>query len=222
MVWLHILAGTMGLASGLVAVCMPKGQRAHAIAGQVFVGSMAVMALSGTVLAYLEQNSRSVIGGLFTFYLVTTAWLAVHTRWKGYRAAIACLAALAFLIAAYAAILARSAVAQGGSGSIVFYALVGLLALAAGASDTKQIIAPPASGRQRLARHAWRMLTALVLACAAFFLGQADEFPRVLQHMGLLMLPVLLSLLAIPYWLLRIWRGRWVSAPRAATAPQRR
>ncbi len=215
MVWLHILAGTAGLVSGLAAMIVRKGSRAHAAAGIGFVASMSVMAISGVVLAFLDQDPRSVVPGLFTFYLVVTAWLAVRTPWRWNRLALGASALLVFAVGAYAFLLARPA--AGEAVSVNAYHFFGLICVAAGSSDLRQLAFGLASGRQRLVRHLWRMLMALVLACAAFFLGQADEFPAYLQNFALLAVPVIVPLLAIPYWLLRIRRKGW-AGPRPSLA----
>lgn len=216
MVWLHILMGTLGLVSGWVAIYTSKGRSLHSAAGQVFVGSMMTMAGTGTVLAALESNSQSIVGGAFTFYLVVTAWLTVKTRWRMQRAVLAGMAMLAVSIAGYAAALAIRASEAGQLSSVTFELLIGAIALASASSDLRQVLSGISTGRARIARHAWRMLTALVLASAAFFLGQADEFPKALQHFGLLSLPVMLAVLTIPYWLYRIRQGRWmVRVPKA-------
>jgi len=47
------------------------------------------------------------------------------------------------------------------------------------------------------------------LACAAFFLGQADEFPRALQRIELLVLPCLAVIVALLYWTVRTVKPGW-------------
>lgn len=217
MVWLHVLMGTLGLVSGWVAIGAGKGRTLHIAAGEAFVGSMLTMAATGTVMAALESNTRSIVGGAFTFYLVATAYLAVKSRWPMQRGLLVGMAMLAASIAGYAAMLAITAAEMAGLSSVAFELLIGAIALASAFSDFRQVLSGASAGRARIARHAWRMLTALVLASAAFFLGQADEFPRALQHFGILSLPVMLSVLAVPYWLYRIRQGRWISHASRAT-----
>lgn len=216
MVWLHILMGAVGLISGWVAISVEKGRRWHGIAGQVFVGSMLTMAASGTLLAALECNAKSTLGGGFTFYLVGTAWITVNHRMKWSRQILASLAAFAILLVGYALLRTIQSLNAGGAGSIAFELFIAILAMLSALSDARQLRVGAVSGRARVARHAWRMVLALALASAAFFLGQADEFPRALQHFGLLSMPVMLAMLAIPYWLARIRWGRWTASRRKA------
>ena len=133
------------------------------------------------------------------------------------RGLLAGMAMLAASIAGYAAMLGITAAEMDGLSSVAFELLIGVIALASALSDFRLVMSGASAGRTRIARHAWRMLTALVLASAAFFLGQADEFPQALQHFGILSLPVMLSVLTIPYWLYRIRQGRWIAnASKAA------
>jgi hypothetical protein len=59
------------------------------------------------------------------------------------------------------------------------------------------------------------MCFALALAAMAFFLGQADVFPRPIRIRPLLALPVLTVLASMFFWLWRT-RARRMASPRAA------
>lgn len=212
--WLHIAGGAIGLGSGLIAVAAAKGSRLHARAGQAFVASMAVMALSGAWLATRDADAQSIVAGVFTFHLVATAWLAVRPRMPALRPVLMACAALAGLLALGSGLAALRQWHAGDAGEGVFLGLLAGLAALAGAGDVRQVRQGPVTGRARLVRHLWRMLLALLLASAAFFLGQADEFPAVLRERPLLLAtPVLAALAALPYWL---WRMRHRSRPRPA------
>ncbi len=76
----HIAGGTVGLLSGFAAVSVRKGERLHRIAGTAFFVSMLVMAAMGACLAIPLQQWGNVIGGIFTFYLVATAWMTVRRK----------------------------------------------------------------------------------------------------------------------------------------------
>jgi ABC-type Fe3+-siderophore transport system permease subunit len=49
------------------------------------------------------------------------------------------------------------------------------------------------------------MCFALLIAAGSFFVGQAHTFPEALRQPALLAVPVLVPLLAMPYW---VWRLR--------------
>ena len=59
-------------------------------------------------------------------------------------------------------------------------------------------------GGVREGRHLWRMLFALYIAAASFFLGQADVLPEAIRIPALLAIPAFAPLLAMVYWLWRV------------------
>src|SRR5260370_42130929 len=71
---LHISAGIVGILSGATAMSFRKGSARHALAGKVFVIAMLTLAASAVYLALMKHQLGNVLGGTFTFYLVTTSW----------------------------------------------------------------------------------------------------------------------------------------------------
>jgi hypothetical protein len=57
------------------------------------------------------------------------------------------------------------------------------------------------------------MCFAFWIATGSFFLGQMDEFPVWLQKPALMMIPAMLPLVLMAYWLLRVNSVRAASAP---------
>lgn len=80
MILLHLIGGLVGLTSGAVALSAPKGAKLHRKSGMIFVYAMLVLSSSGAVMAALKPERISVIAGMLTFYLVTTALLTVRRR----------------------------------------------------------------------------------------------------------------------------------------------
>src|SRR6516165_6764849 len=76
----HIAGGTLGLLSGTAAICFRKGCRPHVLAGRVFVASMLIMAMGAVYLGIVKHQPNNVSGGIFTFYLIGTAWLTARRR----------------------------------------------------------------------------------------------------------------------------------------------
>src|SRR5438046_9269688 len=74
----HICAGTSGLFSGAAALSFRTGSRWHSLAGRVFVGSMLAMAAGAVYLAIVKHQPNNIGGGIFTFYLILTAWLTAR------------------------------------------------------------------------------------------------------------------------------------------------
>jgi uncharacterized membrane protein len=73
---LHILAGSIGLLTGTVAMAVRKGGRLHRASGNVFTVAMLTLATSAFCLAILKSQQGNIVGSVGTFYLIGTAWLA--------------------------------------------------------------------------------------------------------------------------------------------------
>jgi uncharacterized membrane protein len=204
----HVTAGIAGVGFGASAMMFRKGSSLHKRAGNWFFGSMLVMSGVGAAVApFLPQPQwASVFAGVFTFYLVTTAWLTVRRRgvgiWEITTLAVAAAITLAFLAFGVAA--ARSPDGEL-SGQPYQAALVfGAVAALATIGDLRMVLRGGVSGVQRLVRHLWRMCVALFIACASFFLGQQQLFPAPLQGSFVLFVPELALLGLLAYWMVRV------------------
>jgi hypothetical protein len=209
---LHIGGGAVGLLSGAAAMAFPKGSQPHRLAGQVFVGSMLLMsAIGAAVSPFLPRPQwTNVVVGVFTFYLVATAW-ATAQRSQG----AGPLEVSGFLVAASVAVgsLALGLLAiqhrelTRGSPSGVPFVLAAGAALAA-AGDLRLLLRGDLSGRKRMVRHLWRMCVALFIAAGSLFLGQPNVFPASLRGSPILFLPELAVLGLLVFWLVRVRVGR--------------
>lgn len=215
-IFIHILAGGLGLVSGYVALFAAKGGRLHRQSGMLFVYTMLTMSLIGALVAALRATEGSVIAGLLTAYMVITALITVRPAAAGLRWLNAGLMALAFAIGltSFAWGIEALAAPKGSLDGIpaAMFLVFGTVALLAGASDIRVIRSGSLRGTPRIVRHLWRMCYALWVAAGSFFLGQADEFPKALRIPALLGLPVLLVLVAMLYWLWRVRSKRTVRA----------
>jgi uncharacterized membrane protein len=79
---IHIIGGITGIISGFVAIYAVKGAKLHRKSGMIFVYGMLALSITGTVMAAMKSQRGNVIGGLITFYLVTTGLLTLR-RWPG-------------------------------------------------------------------------------------------------------------------------------------------
>ena len=82
--------------------------------------------------------------------------------------------------------------------------------------DARLLAGRRLDGRQRLARHLWRMGTAMTIATMSFFLGQADEFPAWLRHGLVSAGPPLLVLGTVLGYFVRVRWRRGASPGRAS------
>ncbi|MFZ5670919.1 MAG: hypothetical protein ACOY4K_15635 [Pseudomonadota bacterium] len=215
----HVAGGTVGLASGALALVARKGAPVHRAAGTAFFVAMLVMAGLGAVVGAVRGQTINVVAGSFTTYLVATAWLAVKRPQASVGLAERLLAAFiaVFVAAGGAATLLIAASPTGAADGVPWPAAAAFVAVAAlaGALDLRVIRRGGLAGVARLSRHLWRMCLALAIAAAAFFLGQADEIPRALRG-GHLAIPPLAALAALAFWMIRLRLGR---APRTDPAP---
>jgi hypothetical protein len=177
-----------------------KGTRRHRVAGNVFFVAMLVMGFSA---AYLGN----VVGGLLACYLVATAWLTARRRegetsifdWGAFLFALA----IGVLIMVHVGKLVTGAVAPKPGVPVGMIFFLGSVALLAAAGDLRMLVRG-VSGRQRIARHLWRMCFSFFIATGSFFLGQQQVFPKVWRGAAVWFIPALLPLAAMIYWLVRI------------------
>ena len=141
---LHICGGTLGLLSGTAAISLRKGSRRHVLAGKVFVASMLIMALGAVYLGIVKHQPSNVSGGVFTFYLIGTAWLTARRRdgETGRLDSVALLIPLALGVLTWLSgisVVRRGASSQGGVpvGMIFF---TGSVMLLAAAGDVRMLV----------------------------------------------------------------------------------
>jgi hypothetical protein len=79
---IHIIAGSIVLLAGYVALYTAKGSAVHRGSGRLFVYAMLIMTLTGAVMAAAGGSEGVVVNALLTAYLVITA-LTTVTRPAG-------------------------------------------------------------------------------------------------------------------------------------------
>jgi hypothetical protein len=212
---IHIAGGTLGFISGAAAVFLRKGSRRHAMAGTVFTISMLLMAASAVYLATVKHQTSNIIGGTFTFYLVGTAWLTARRRenetsvvdWLGML--IALITGTFVLTVGIQKLVGAQVAKDGVPMGMNFF--LGTVILLAAAGDIRMLLRHGISGRQRIARHLWRMCFALFVASGSIFLARAHLFPAFMRKSGALVGLTLFPLIALIFWLVRV---RWVNGYR--------
>ena len=205
----HVIAGSLGLLSGYIALYASKGAELHRRAGIVFVCSMLAMATAGFTIAILRgvAPAINVPAALLTSSLVITALTTVRPSSVMSRRidTVAMITLLATGLTSLA--FAVQAFANGGqrNGMPAFpFIMFGLAGTLAGAGDLRVLRTGPHRGARRIARHLWRMSFALFIAALSFFIGQAKVIPEPIRIMPLLALPVLAVLVTMLYWLWRV------------------
>jgi hypothetical protein len=198
---IHICAGVAGVLSGAGAMSFRKGSRWHRVTGNVFFIAMLVM---GSSAAYLGN----FFGGLFACYLVATGWLTARRpegetgifEWAAFLFALAA----GVLFVTHGVRLATGAVAAKPGVPVGMIFFLGFVVLLAAAGDLRMLVGGGAFGRQRIARHLWRMCFSFFIATGSFFIGQPQVFPAFIRKTNLLFLPGILPLILMIFWLIRM------------------
>jgi len=218
----HIAGGVLGLLSGAAAMIFRKGSPRHALAGKVFVASMLAMSSSAAYLAVLKQQTPNILGGILTFYMVSTAWLTARRK-DGETSKLDWIALLIPLVTGtwvwalgLQKLFSETPLNDGVPVGMNFF--IGSVMLLAAAGDIRMLARGGLFGTKRLVRHLWRMCFGLFAAAGSFFLGPSNRPLRLLSSLGLAkhLPPVLFStslyliltilpLVLMIFWLIRVW-----------------
>jgi hypothetical protein len=218
---IHIIAGSIGLLSGYVALSVTKGASLHRRSGIVFVCAMLTMCFFGTLIAIVRgvAPAINIPAGVLTAYLVITALTTVRpafagTRWMGVGAMmVAFIVGVTMLGFGFRVMI--TGVKPYGIPPFPFF-MFGVVGLLGSVGDVRVMRSGALRGAPRLARHLWRMCFALFIAAMSFFIGQAKVVPKQVRIYPLLALPVLIVLVATLYWL---WRVRVRRSFRGIVGP---
>ncbi len=217
----HICGGTLGLLSGTAAMTFRKGSRRHVLAGKVFVASMLTMGAVAVYLAITRHQPNNIGGGIFTFYLIGTAWLTARRR-DGETSRFDWVALLIPLALGVLTWLSGISVVRRGASSqdgvpVAMTFFMGSVMLLAAAGDIRMLVRGGVLGAKRIARHLWRMCFGLFIAAGSFFFGGANRplrllstvglgqhLPRALFSIGLYLVLTILPLVLLVFWLVRV------------------
>jgi uncharacterized membrane protein len=212
-VMFHAAAGGIGILAGITALILRKGSGPHRAAGNVFVASMIVTGLSAIYLGVTRDQSGNAVGGVLVVYMLATAWVAAKRQDNQ----SGLFEIGAFLISATGAVGAfwftLQAMASGTAlmGGIPGFIMSGVAALTA-ALDLRVVLRRGLAGKQRIARHLWRMHLGFFAAVGSFFPGQLQFFPEAIQQIKptiVLFFPAFTIVILMVYWLVRVLFTRW-------------
>src|SRR5215467_3511664 len=218
---IHILGGTVGLVSGAAAMVFRKGSPRHVLAGRTFVVSMLTMGAAASYLGVVKHQPGNVGGGIFTFYLILTAWLTARHK-DGEASKLDWVALLIPLALGTLSWVNGIGVVRSGASSqagvpvgMIFF--LGSVQLLAAAGDVRMLASGGVLGAKRIPRHLWRMCFGLFIASGSFFFGPSNRplrllsnvglgshLPRVLFSTGLYLFLTILPLVLLIFWLLRV------------------
>lgn len=227
--FVHIVAGTLGLLAGYVALFAAKGAPVHRKSGMLFVYTMLTMAVFGMIIAVARSKAPeiNIPAGLITSYLVVTSLLTVRplpaesrlARWVDVGAMLVALGVVVTMLT-----FGLEAIANGGKRNgfpafpFFLFATFGVLGVA---GDLRVLSSGPRKGGQRLARHLWRMSIALFIGALSFSVQMARILSKHVPVPGALVaLPMLIVLVAMVYWLWRVRARRKLRGVAIAVVPQ--
>lgn len=208
----HIIAGSLVLFLGLIALFSTKGLRFHKLAGNIFFFTMVILSLTA---AYLEYKLGDFpIMGIFSLYFASTAWVTVKRqagkigRFEIF--SFICITIVAITFYKWGWDISYNGVELEGTLPIEGYFILGSVAAFAGVLDLNMILRGGYVGAHRISRHLWRMCFSLLLATLSF--TAQDIFPDFVKGTDLLWSPVILLLFVMIYWLYRLAFTQWDKA----------
>jgi hypothetical protein len=168
---------------------------------------MLCMAAAASWLAYMKHQPNNVFGGFLTIYMVATAWATARHRdgetgvldWIGFLFASAI--GILSVFHGYLKMAGREAIDPGTYPFMQIF--MGSILLLAATGDLRMLLRG-ISGKRRIARHLWRMCFGWFIATGSFFLGQQQVFPAWLRGSPALLVPALLPLVLLIFWMVRV------------------
>lgn len=203
----HITGGVLGMLAGAAAMLFRKGSQRHRLAGDVFVISMLCMATAGAYLGFMKHQTPNVLGGMVTIYLVATAWAAGRRREEGFGIVDWAGFLFALTIGVMTALQGVAKIAGHAPDNGVPAGMdlfLGSVMLLASAGDLRMLLRGNIAGIERVSRHLWRMCFGWFIATGSFFLGQQQVFPAAIRKTGLLIVPAVLPLVLLVFWIVRV------------------
>jgi len=187
----------------------------------MFVASMLTMAAGAVYLAVVKHQPNNFGGGIFTFYLILTAWLTARrrdretSRWDW---AVVLIPLTLGILAWNSGVKAlRSHEDLPGGVPVGMHLFMASVMLLAAAGDARMLLRGGIVGTQRVVRHLWRMCFGLFIAAGSFFLGPSNRPLRLLstlklsQHLhsalfstNLYLVLTILPLALLIFWLVRV------------------
>jgi len=212
---IHIAAGTLSIAAGATALIARKGATAHRAAGSVFVIAMIAMATTAAIIG--AKDGGNIVAGALTIYAVATGWATARRRDKtaGLFEAAAGLVALACALGGYWSAYLISVGAKAADNPYIVTATIilsSVMALAA-IGDFSVVLRRGLSGRQRIARHLWRMCFGLVIAVGSFAAQGARVLPDWFPGGQAILASLGLVIATMAFWLVRVIFTGWLEQP---------
>ncbi len=206
----HIVAGTLALVAGPVAMIVGKGSRGHRRAGLIYFWAMAVVAITAIVLSVMRSGWFLLLVGIFSFYLAFTGLRAVRNKLPQKQAAAPdWIAAVLMLLASVGLVIWALVGASPGFRPVAwtFGGIGGFFAV----QDVTRFLRQSGDPMAWWFEHMVRMLAAYIATFTAFAVVNLSFLPRMIPWL----VPTLVGTIGIIVWT-RHYRVRFASRSKAA------
>ena len=146
LLFLHVSAGILAMIAGAFAISFRKGSQAHRRSGNLFVASMLTVSAVGAYLGFMKSEADNLLGGIFAFHLVATAWTTARRGegdgWKLEWGAPLIALTFATFNLIWGVEVARGQTAVKDQSPAVSYFFFGTLALLCAVGDVRRLVGP--------------------------------------------------------------------------------
>lgn len=205
--YLHIFAGFLALATGSVAIATKKGKGKHVKAGRIYFWGMVLVAISALYLSVIRPNPFLLFISLFSFFLTWSGYKAIHWKNKpltGITAIFNNILIPLFLVIGLAMVvlplvfwLGFSIPGKLGQLNIVLF-IFGAIFCAIAGVELKHLLKPERSSKfWWMYRHIGSMLGAYIATFTAFLVVNGNFLPQLVVWLG----PTLVVTPIISYWI---------------------
>lgn len=213
--YLHIIGGAIGLATGVAASLARKGGSIHRAAGKAFVVAMFVTYLIGAGVApFLTTGQRpNFVAGVLALYLLISG--VATARRRPFRAGMAERVGLVVAITItgmglyFMQLGASSATGTVDGSPPQAFVLFTVFGLVAAIGELNAILRGTLSPAARTSRHLWRMCASFFIASGSLFLGQPQIFPQAFNDSAAPFVLAFAPLLVMVLYLLLVRFKSW-------------
>ena len=205
----HIANGATGLIAGTINLIRRKGDLLHMRIGLVFTYAMILAGTSAIVLSILHPNYFLTIVGVFTVYMVSTAFRYIRLRLtevdndpkslEWFLTVCMGLSGFWFIFMCVKTLIASDTFG-------IVYFVFGMISLFFVRADLKNYRGKAAHRNYWLLAHLQRMTGGYIAALTAFLVVNADNFPSIIPGVVLWLLPT-----AVLTPLIIIWSRKYES-----------
>lgn len=178
--WMHIIAGSLALIAGPIAMVNQNGGQVHRISGRIYYWSMIVISLTTLVLSIYRSNWLLLMIGAFSTYLVISAYraLALKNLHKGQKPERVDWIILIASTLSAAALLISGVILLINGNSFGFVPLTFGIVMTSGVKqDYRRFTVPPTEKNHWLLKHITGMMGGYIATITAFLVQNIHVDP---------------------------------------------